>query len=219
MSDSLQPYEWYNLPGFSVHGILWARIPEWVAMPSSRESSRPRDLTQSLFSPELVGRFFTTRTTSNMDSEPGKARWLAKGNPEEMPHKSDSNHCKGTSLSLWACLWVYPNILFFLIMNTLLVSLPISIWKFISTELWARALSLVTDLVARFSALTAATQSHWFMSVYGKNHYSIVISLQLIKINENKKPKKPNLNLWPGTEILLQAAAGWGHLRTLWTNE
>ena len=28
-------------PGSSVHGILWARILEWVAMPSSRESSRP----------------------------------------------------------------------------------------------------------------------------------------------------------------------------------
>ena len=30
-------------PGSSVHGILQARILEWVAMSSSRESSRPRD--------------------------------------------------------------------------------------------------------------------------------------------------------------------------------
>jgi len=29
-------------PGSSVHGILQARILEWVAMPSSRRSSRPR---------------------------------------------------------------------------------------------------------------------------------------------------------------------------------
>ena len=29
-------------PGSSVHGILQARILEWVAMPSSRESSQPR---------------------------------------------------------------------------------------------------------------------------------------------------------------------------------
>ena len=34
-----------NLPGFSVHGILQARILEWVVMPSSRESYRPRDQT------------------------------------------------------------------------------------------------------------------------------------------------------------------------------
>ena len=30
----------------SVHGILQARILEWVAMPSSRGSSQPRDQTQ-----------------------------------------------------------------------------------------------------------------------------------------------------------------------------
>ena len=31
----------YTPPGFSVHGILQARILYWVAMPSSRESSQP----------------------------------------------------------------------------------------------------------------------------------------------------------------------------------
>ena len=39
-SNSLQPYG-RSLPGSSVHGILWARIREWVAMPSSREYSWP----------------------------------------------------------------------------------------------------------------------------------------------------------------------------------
>ena len=33
-------------PGSSVHGILQARTLEWVAMPSSRGSSRPRDRTR-----------------------------------------------------------------------------------------------------------------------------------------------------------------------------
>ena len=33
-------------PGSSVHGILQARILEWVAIALSRESSRPRDQTQ-----------------------------------------------------------------------------------------------------------------------------------------------------------------------------
>ena len=32
-----------SLPGSSVHGILQARILEWIAMPSSRGSSQPRD--------------------------------------------------------------------------------------------------------------------------------------------------------------------------------
>ena len=32
-----------SLPDFSVHGILQARIPEWVAISSSRGSTWPRD--------------------------------------------------------------------------------------------------------------------------------------------------------------------------------
>ena len=35
----------------------------------------------------------------HMDSESGKARWLVKGNPAEMPHISDSNYQEGTTLS------------------------------------------------------------------------------------------------------------------------
>ena len=35
----------YSLPGSSVHGILQARILEWVATSSSRGSSQPRDRT------------------------------------------------------------------------------------------------------------------------------------------------------------------------------
>ena len=34
-----------GLPGSSVRGILQERILEWVAVPSSRGSSRPRDRT------------------------------------------------------------------------------------------------------------------------------------------------------------------------------
>ena len=32
--------------GYTVHGILQARILEWAAFPFSRESSQPRDQTQ-----------------------------------------------------------------------------------------------------------------------------------------------------------------------------
>ena len=35
-----------SLPGSSVHGILWARILEWVAIPFSRGSSWSRDQTR-----------------------------------------------------------------------------------------------------------------------------------------------------------------------------
>ena len=45
----------YILSGSSVHGILQARILEWVVIPFSRGSSRPRDQTQV----STAGRFFT----------------------------------------------------------------------------------------------------------------------------------------------------------------
>ena len=41
----------------TVHGILQARILEWVAFPFSRVSSQPRDRTRVSF---IAGRFFTS---------------------------------------------------------------------------------------------------------------------------------------------------------------
>ena len=45
VSYSLQPHGLYSPPGSSVHRISQARILEWVAISSSRRSSRPRDRT------------------------------------------------------------------------------------------------------------------------------------------------------------------------------
>ena len=47
-------------PGSSVHGILQARILEWVAMPSSTGSRWPRDRTRVSCSSCIAGRFFFT---------------------------------------------------------------------------------------------------------------------------------------------------------------
>ena len=49
-------------PGSSVHGILRTRIPEWVAISSSRGSSQPKDWTHVSHVSHvscLSGRFFT----------------------------------------------------------------------------------------------------------------------------------------------------------------
>ena len=63
-------------PGSSVHGILQARILEWVAMPFSRGSSWPRDRTQVS---GIAGKFFTIwasweapSTMGNPSGNPGK---------------------------------------------------------------------------------------------------------------------------------------------------
>ena len=45
-----------SLPGSSVYRLLQARILEWIAKPSSRESSRPRD---GIWVSRIAGRFFT----------------------------------------------------------------------------------------------------------------------------------------------------------------
>ena len=46
--------------GYTVHGILQARILEWVAFPFSQELSQPRDRTQVS---HTAGRFFTSLAT------------------------------------------------------------------------------------------------------------------------------------------------------------
>ena len=55
LSDSLQPRN-CSPPGSSVHEILQARILAWVAMPSSRGSSWPRDWTW-VFCVSCIGRW------------------------------------------------------------------------------------------------------------------------------------------------------------------
>ena len=49
-----------SLPGSSVHGILQARILEWIAIPFSQGSSWPRDWTRVSC---IAGRFFTIWAT------------------------------------------------------------------------------------------------------------------------------------------------------------
>ena len=58
----------HHIPStYIVHGILQARILEWVAFPFFRGSSQPRDQTQVS---HISGRFFTSWAT-------GKAHWLS----------------------------------------------------------------------------------------------------------------------------------------------
>jgi len=54
LSDTLWPQ------GLYVHGILQARILEWIAFPFSRGSSQPRDQTQVS---RIAGGFFTSWAT------------------------------------------------------------------------------------------------------------------------------------------------------------
>ena len=63
---------WWAPPGSSVHRISQARILEWVAISSSRGSSRPQDQTCVSCSFCTAGRFFAT--------EPAVHSWKHHGN-------------------------------------------------------------------------------------------------------------------------------------------
>ena len=74
----------YSPPGSSIHGILQARTLEWVAVPSSRGSSQPRDQTQAS---HIAGRFFTIWATRETQEY-----WSGQPcpSPEDLPDQESS---------------------------------------------------------------------------------------------------------------------------------
>ena len=83
------PIDW-SPPGSSVHGILQARILEWLAVPFSRGSSRPRDWTPALGDHKVdvsktmavniiqVRIFIVDGNTSNYKSMPSSDKWVER---------------------------------------------------------------------------------------------------------------------------------------------
>jgi len=67
-------------PDSSVHGILLARILEWVTIPFSRKSSRLRDRTQVFC---IAGRFFPVQESPI---------WPSNSTPRCMPKKIESKY-------------------------------------------------------------------------------------------------------------------------------
>ena len=57
---------------YTVHGILQARILEWVAFPFSRGSSQPRDRTQAS---RMAGRFFASWATGKDNIKLASNTW------------------------------------------------------------------------------------------------------------------------------------------------
>jgi len=70
-------------PGSSVHGILQARILEWVAFPSPGDLPNPGTESSSLRSPALAGGFFTTTATWWWENQSGPGGLSASWDSEE----------------------------------------------------------------------------------------------------------------------------------------
>ena len=91
-----------SLQGSFVHGILQARIQEWVAMPVSRGSSRPRARTHVSCVSCLTGGFFTA-------DPPGKPKAclirLRKREDKILVEVLDENFGNGSSC--WNRVWTW----------------------------------------------------------------------------------------------------------------
>ena len=72
-----------NPMDYTVHGILQARIPEWVTFPISRRSSHPMDRTQVS---HIAGVFFTSWATREANVEKKKSSYTAGGNVDWYSH-------------------------------------------------------------------------------------------------------------------------------------
>ena len=95
-------------PGSSVHGIIQARILEWVAIPFSRGSSWPRDQTWVSC---IAGRFFTIWATREAHGKPvpSSTTWARPSFPPHTMLKTllaQSLHSEKLAKSSWA--WIFP---------------------------------------------------------------------------------------------------------------
>ena len=85
-----------------------------------------------------------TLRKTKYDSEPGRARWLAKGNLEEMPWKSDLNYHEGVALleSTHVAIHIYCTLL--LLINTWFHNFLSLCGNSFLHSWWDRVLSLST---------------------------------------------------------------------------
>ena len=118
-----------------------------------------------------------------------KVRWLAKGNPETMPHLSDLNYHQHMTLWVRPCVSIHKYSFFSLLINTLFYYFPSLCGNSFLQSCWARGLSLAT-----------------------------VPGALVVRIYRSHCCSLTSISGWE-TEILFQAAAGWGHSRSGWEIE
>ena len=84
----------YSLTGSSVHGILQARILEWVAISFSRGSSQPRNWTRVSC---IAGRFFTNWAMRDQSPQEAQGSLVIPHFPDLSPWAQMSPNQRGLS--------------------------------------------------------------------------------------------------------------------------
>ena len=90
----------YRLPSSSVHGILQARILEWVAIPFPRGSSQPKDRTQVSC---IAGGFFNDWAT------PGKPEYVERWEYSKCQQRKEANSKSLKNFPFWGTTLVDPG--------------------------------------------------------------------------------------------------------------
>ena len=95
------PVEWSQL-GSSVHGILQARIMEWVAVPHFRGSSQPRDRTCVSYV-SCIGRW-NISVIEEVSCSTGRVGYKRKSHFRVSPKEKDGSSGVDSALTV-SCVW------------------------------------------------------------------------------------------------------------------
>ena len=89
----------YSPPGFSIQGILQARILEWVAISFSQESSQPRDRTHVSCIAGVCFNLWATREALTRETHKYPLNW-SSSQPKEGKDRIPTSHVISKSIHL-----------------------------------------------------------------------------------------------------------------------
>ena len=99
-----------SLSSSSVHGLLQARILEWIAMPFSRVSSWHKDWNHVAHVSRVSRLFFTSSTTWGTQNPVASMKYLALGNNAAVFHKAKPVYGRSQTYLPSSCIvWVYEK--------------------------------------------------------------------------------------------------------------
>ena len=154
-----------SLPGSSVHGIVQARILEWVSMPSSRGSSQPRDRIQISL---IEGGVFTVWATREARGQRAASKKCLVINASFLRARGVTSCLNAVSLRIYNSVWYTVGAQIICWLNALpLPSHPTGWWREDKCFLNLMIRTSKEDLVKR--KLRGKHQYHLGSGVWGRS--------------------------------------------------